>query len=54
VKLRASPHSDALRLYSIDDGGIRIEDGLPEQEGLLGGRPTQMRAAPSPATQAGS
>jgi circadian clock protein KaiC len=41
VKVRASPHSDHLRLYSIDDGGIRVGDMLPDQEGLLGGRPTQ-------------
>jgi len=41
VKLRASRHSDELRLYSIDDDGIRVGEMLPDQEGLLGGRPTQ-------------
>ena len=41
VKLRASPHSNELREYSIDGGGIRIGGMLPEQEGLLGGRPTR-------------
>jgi circadian clock protein KaiC len=42
VKLRDSRHSDALRLFNIDDDGIRLEDALPEQEGLLSGRPTQL------------
>jgi len=42
VKLRASPHSDQLRLYSITKDGIRIEEALPEQEGLLGGQPSQL------------
>lgn len=40
VKLRASAHSDELRLFHIDDDGIRIGATLPEQEGMLGGRPT--------------
>jgi circadian clock protein KaiC len=41
VKVRASGHSDELRLYRIDDKGLHIGDMLPDQEGLLGGRPTQ-------------
>lgn len=41
VKVRASAHSDELRLYRIDDKGLHIGDMLPDQEGLLGGRPTQ-------------
>lgn len=41
VKLRASPHSDELREFSIDSQGIRIGGMMPEQEGLLGGRPTR-------------
>jgi circadian clock protein KaiC len=45
VKVRASDHSDDLRLFSIDDDGIHIERTLPEEEGLLGGRPTR-RSAP--------
>jgi circadian clock protein KaiC len=44
VKVRASAHSDQLREYTIDNGGIRIGEGLPYQEGLLGGRPTRKRA----------
>ncbi|CTP88705.1 putative kinase [Xanthomonas translucens pv. poae] len=39
VKVRASAHSDALREFRIDDDGIRIGAALPQQEGLLGGRP---------------
>jgi circadian clock protein KaiC len=41
VKVRASAHSDALRLFSIDDEGIRVGEKLTDQEGLLGGRPTR-------------
>ena len=41
VKVRASAHSDELREFSIDDDGIHIGEMLPDQEGLLGGRPTQ-------------
>jgi circadian clock protein KaiC len=40
VKVRDSAHSDQLREYSIDDGGIRIGSMLAAHEGLLGGRPT--------------
>ena len=50
VKLRSSSHSDALREYTIDAEGIRMGQMLPEQEGLLGGRPTNKRgrrAAPA-------
>lgn len=45
VKVRASAHSDELRLYGIDDDGIRIGDMLPDQEGLLGGSPTRADVA---------
>lgn len=43
VKLRASWHSNELRLFSIDDNGIRIGEMLTDQEGLLGGRPTRRK-----------
>ena len=43
VKVRASGHSDELREYTIDEGGIHIGGMLPGQEGLLGGRPTSKR-----------
>ncbi len=43
VKVRASNHSNELREFSVDDDGIRIGKMLPEQEGLLGGRPTNRR-----------
>jgi circadian clock protein KaiC len=46
VKVRASSHSDALREYRIDDQGIRIGAMLPQQEGLLGGRPTTRERDP--------
>ena len=43
VKVRSSAHSNELREFSIDDRGIRLGEMLPEQEGLLGGRPTTKR-----------
>ncbi|QIN67915.1 Circadian clock protein kinase KaiC (plasmid) [Caballeronia sp. SBC1] len=43
VKVRASGHSDELREYTIDDSGICVGEMLPDQEGLLGGRPTLKR-----------
>lgn len=45
VKVRASAHSDALREFHIDDTGIRIGAALPQQEGLLGGRPMRKHGA---------
>ncbi len=44
VKVRASAHSNELREYSIDGDGIRMGEMLPDQEGLLGGRPTRKPA----------
>ncbi|MFA7387811.1 MAG: ATPase domain-containing protein, partial [Thiohalobacteraceae bacterium] len=41
VKVRASTHSDELRLYQINEDGISIGEMLSDQEGLLGGRPTR-------------
>ena len=52
VKVRASDHSDELREFSIDASGIRIGEMLPDQEGLLGGRPTKKRGADLPASTA--
>ncbi|VVN83250.1 ATPase domain-containing protein [Pseudomonas fluorescens] len=43
VKVRASAHSDQLRVYRIDAQGIRIGEMLVDQEGILGGRPTQKK-----------
>jgi circadian clock protein KaiC len=49
VKVRASAHSDELREFSIGNEGIRIGNILPDQEGLLGGRPTRKHLPdPSP------
>ncbi len=41
VKVRASPHSDALRLFHIGEDGILIGGMLTETEGLLSGQPTR-------------
>ena len=41
VKVRASAHSNELREYTIDHQGLVIGDMLPDEEGLLGGRPTR-------------
>lgn len=40
VKVRASMHSDEMRLFNIDKEGIHIGGTLSDREGLLGGRPT--------------
>ena len=45
VKVRASAHSDELREYRIDTDGIHVGEKLADQEGLLGGRPTQKRTS---------
>jgi circadian clock protein KaiC len=50
VKVRASDHSNELRLYSIGDAGICMGEMLPEQEGLLGGRPTRKHPPGPPAS----
>ena len=52
VKVRASMHSNELRLYHIDEHGIRIGQMLPDREGLLGGRPTLTRAPLPPSKPA--
>lgn len=44
VKLRGSAHSNELRLFQIDAGGIHVGERLQDQEGLLGGRPTRRSA----------
>jgi circadian clock protein KaiC len=41
VKMRASNHSSALRLFYIDDDGLHIGEKLTKHEGLLSGRPTR-------------
>jgi circadian clock protein KaiC len=45
VKVRASMHSDELRLFSIDADGIHVGEMLVDRQGLLGGRPTERGAA---------
>lgn len=46
VKVRASTHSRALRLYDISDDGLLIRDKLPQYEGILSGRPSPTPPAP--------
>jgi circadian clock protein KaiC len=41
--VRGSQHSHELREFTIDDTGIVIGNMLPDEEGLLGGRPTKRR-----------
>jgi circadian clock protein KaiC len=48
VKVRASAHSDELRLFHIDDHGIRIGGMLTETEGMLGGQPKRRSRADAP------
>jgi circadian clock protein KaiC len=50
AKVRDSAHSNELRLFSIDGGGIRIGKMLDDYEGLLGGRPTQRARKSAPET----
>ena len=50
AKVRDSAHSNELRLFSIDDGGIRIGKMLGDFEGLLGGRPTRRPRAGGPSS----
>jgi circadian clock protein KaiC len=45
VKVRASEHSNELRLFHIDNDGIQIDEMLAGYEGLLGGRPTRGQAS---------
>jgi len=54
VKVRASDHSNELRLYSIGDAGICMGEMLPEQEGLLGGRPTRKHPPGQAASSGGA
>jgi len=49
VKVRARAHSDELREYRLTADGIEVDAPLPDQEGLLGGRPTLRRDTDSPA-----
>lgn len=48
VKVRASAHSNELRLFHIDEDGIKIGEMLPGHEGLLGGRPARRQPLAAP------
>ena len=45
VKVRASAHASELRLFEIDDDGIKLGEPLMGYEGLLGGAPTRRPTA---------
>ncbi|WEN16563.1 ATPase domain-containing protein [Rhodanobacter sp. AS-Z3] len=45
VKIRASNHSTELRLFHIDDDGIKIGQPLAGYEGLLSGSPTHSQSS---------
>lgn len=46
LKVRASIHSTELRLFHIDDDGIKIDQMLANYEGLLGSSPTRSQLGP--------
>ena len=46
VKLRASAHSNELRMFHITDEGLQIGKPLQNYDGLLGGRPTRRSSGP--------
>ena len=52
VKIRASGHSTELRLFHIDDDGIKIDQMLAGYTGLLSGSPTRSQPAGQPANGA--
>ena len=45
LKIRASAHSTELRLFHIDDEGIKIDQMLSNYEGLLGSSPSRNPSA---------
>ena len=45
VKIRASAHSDEMRLFSIGDDGLHIDERMAGYEGLLGEHPTHPLAS---------
>ena len=47
VKVRSSAHSNELREYRIGSDGIHLGPMLTDQEGLLGGKPTNRSAHPA-------
>jgi circadian clock protein KaiC len=54
VKVRASGHSNELRLFKIDGDGIHVGERLDDQEGLLGGRPTRKATVDAPRRAGGA
>ena len=54
AKVRASNHSNELREYTINEHGIDIGEMLPDQEGMLAGRPTYREALKTARSTRGS
>ncbi len=52
VKIRASDHSNEMRMFHIDDGGIKIDQMLAGYEGQLSGSPTRSPSAGTPSSEA--
>jgi circadian clock protein KaiC len=52
VKVRASAHSTELRLFHIDDDGIKLDQMLADHVGLLSGNPTRRQSTGQPANGA--
>jgi len=50
VKVRESAHSNELRMFTIDDEGIKMGNRLANQEGLLSGAPRRHQPLPVRAT----
>ncbi|MEO7051919.1 MAG: hypothetical protein ABI128_09665, partial [Rhodanobacter sp.] len=48
VKIRASAHSTDLRLFHIDDEGVKIGQRLAGYEGLLSGSPNPTQSIGQP------
>ncbi|HXH83234.1 MAG TPA: ATPase domain-containing protein [Candidatus Tectomicrobia bacterium] len=48
VKVRASRHSKALRLYEVASGGLVVDGTAPPYQGLLTGNPRTNSVAPAP------
>lgn len=52
VKIRASDHSTEMRLFHIDDEGIKIDQMLAGYEGQLSGSPTRSHSKAQPSSGA--
>lgn len=46
TKVRASPHSKEIRFFDINDDGLVVGEALTGYEGILTGRPVNLRSSP--------